>query len=65
MPGTVQAGVACHSADEFASQTDFYLEHEQQRQEISLASRASVLATSDYKPRLARMLQALADSDAA
>ena len=65
VPGTVQAGVACHSADEFASQTDFYLEHEQQRQEISLASRASVLATSGYKPRLAKLLQALADSDAA
>lgn len=64
-PGTVQAGVACHSADEFASQIDFYLEHEQQRQEISLASRASVLATSGYRPRLARLLQQLTTGNTA
>lgn len=64
-PGTEQAGVACHSLDEFASQIDYYLEHEQQRQEFTRASRASVLATSCYKPRLARLLQEIADSDAA
>jgi hypothetical protein len=64
-PGTPQAAIACRSAEEFSSQIDFYLEHEQQRHEFSLASRASIIAASAYKPRLATLLQGLAASDTA
>ena len=64
-PGTEQAGVACHSPDEFARQIDFYLGHEQQRQEFSQASQASVLATSRYRPRLATLLQEITTGNTA
>ena len=63
-PGAIQAAVACHSPDEFVSRIGYYLEHEQQRLEFSLASKAAVLATSGYKPRMAALLQGLANSGA-
>ena len=64
-PGATPAAVACRSADEFAGNIEYYLAHEQQRQEFALASRASIIATSGYKPRLATLLQGLAGSDTA
>ncbi len=56
-PGALRAAIACHSPDEFASRIEYYLEHEQQRQAFSQASRVSVLASASYGPRLATLLQ--------